>query len=459
MDRLVEVGLEKAAAKLPSEISGGMRKRAGFARALVLDPDIVLFDEPDSGLDPVRTSLLNDVILDMHERHKGTYLVVTHDIRTARKVSDYVGVIWKGKAVHYSEAEAAFNSSGPVRAPVPVGRLRRPPGDGLMGRRIAVPVSACWSSRGRAARGLLRDAGLPGHAVLPNAGNLFVGGSVMRDGYEAGSITDIKVEDGKAVVELSLDDEFAPLHDGATVEVVWKAALGERLLRVEDGPESNAGARRRRDARRRTARAGRAGRRALRARRADPRAGRVAGQPAARHPGPAARRTPTRACEPPGRRCASSVRCCARSNTDGEAIKQIVAQFDETMRIVAERDQSLQQVVTSLAAMTELGREPGGTARRDPGEAARRCCERRAPARSDRVPGTVDADAAAARGAGPGHGAPATGLEEPAPAAAGPAADRRPAATDARRAVAAARHHAWAARGRASRRSPTPTGR
>lgn len=113
MDHLAEVGLERAAAKLPSEISGGMRKRAGFARALILEPDIVLFDEPDSGLDPVRTSLLNDVILEMHDRHKGTYMVVTHDIRTARKVADYVGVIWKGKAVHYSEAEAAFNSPDP----------------------------------------------------------------------------------------------------------------------------------------------------------------------------------------------------------------------------------------------------------------------------------------------------------------------------------------------------------
>lgn len=113
MDRLQEVGLEGAAAKLPSEVSGGMRKRAGFARALILDPDIVMFDEPDSGLDPVRTSLLNDVILDMHQRHKGTYLVVTHDIRTARKVSDYVGVIWKGKAVHYSAADEAFNSDNP----------------------------------------------------------------------------------------------------------------------------------------------------------------------------------------------------------------------------------------------------------------------------------------------------------------------------------------------------------
>ncbi|MCU1679971.1 MAG: transporter ATP-binding protein [Amycolatopsis sp.] len=113
LQRLHEVGLDKALRKYPSEVSGGMRKRAGFARALVMDPDIVLFDEPDSGLDPVRTSLLNDLILEMHSQYKGTYLLVTHDIRTARKVSDYVGLIWKGKVVHYGEAEGAFNSTDP----------------------------------------------------------------------------------------------------------------------------------------------------------------------------------------------------------------------------------------------------------------------------------------------------------------------------------------------------------
>jgi phospholipid/cholesterol/gamma-HCH transport system ATP-binding protein len=59
----------------------------------------------------VRTSLLNDLILDMHAEHKGTYLVVTHDIRTARKISDYVGLIWKGKVVHYSESEEAFDNN------------------------------------------------------------------------------------------------------------------------------------------------------------------------------------------------------------------------------------------------------------------------------------------------------------------------------------------------------------
>ena len=69
--RLTEVGLQGAQDKMPNELSGGMRKRAGFARALVLDPDIVLFDEPDSGLDPVRTALLGEPIQEIHEDMMG----------------------------------------------------------------------------------------------------------------------------------------------------------------------------------------------------------------------------------------------------------------------------------------------------------------------------------------------------------------------------------------------------
>ncbi|WP_020498646.1 ABC transporter ATP-binding protein [Sciscionella marina] len=113
MLRLKEVGLERAALQEPGSLSGGMRKRAGFARALVLNPDIVMFDEPDSGLDPVRTSLLNDLILEMHAEHGGTYILVTHNIPTARKVSDYVAAIWQGRLVHYGPTEAAFASSDP----------------------------------------------------------------------------------------------------------------------------------------------------------------------------------------------------------------------------------------------------------------------------------------------------------------------------------------------------------
>jgi phospholipid/cholesterol/gamma-HCH transport system ATP-binding protein len=110
MSRLQEVGLEDSAGKAPNEISGGMRKRAGFARALVMDPEILLFDEPDSGLDPVRTSLLNDLVLRIHAEQGGTYVLVTHDIHTARKVSDDVGVLHGGRLVHFGPAAEAFDS-------------------------------------------------------------------------------------------------------------------------------------------------------------------------------------------------------------------------------------------------------------------------------------------------------------------------------------------------------------
>lgn len=113
LQRLSEVGLEASLKKYPSEVSGGMRKRAGFARALVLNPDVVLFDEPDSGLDPVRTSLLNDLILDVHAEHGGTYVLVTHNIPTARNVSDYVALVWQGKRIHYGPTEEAFDSDDP----------------------------------------------------------------------------------------------------------------------------------------------------------------------------------------------------------------------------------------------------------------------------------------------------------------------------------------------------------
>ena len=108
--RLKEVGLSGAADKMPNELSGGMRKRAGFARALVLDPDIVLFDEPDSGLDPVRTALLCELIQEVHAENGGAYVVITHDIMSARRVADYIAVLWKGRIVESGPASELFNS-------------------------------------------------------------------------------------------------------------------------------------------------------------------------------------------------------------------------------------------------------------------------------------------------------------------------------------------------------------
>lgn len=110
---LEDVGLTNAAHRMPSELSGGMRKRAGFARALVLEPEIVMFDEPDSGLDPVRTALLCDLIKHMHAEHGGTYIVITHDIASARQIGEYVAVLWKGQIVEAGPAENMFDSANP----------------------------------------------------------------------------------------------------------------------------------------------------------------------------------------------------------------------------------------------------------------------------------------------------------------------------------------------------------
>ncbi|HEY8770373.1 MAG TPA: ATP-binding cassette domain-containing protein [Thermoleophilaceae bacterium] len=108
--RLKEVGLAGAMDKMPNELSGCMRKRAGSARALVLDPDIVLFDEPDSGLDPVRTALLCELIQEVHEENGGAYVVITPDIMSARRVADYIAVLWKGRIVESGPASELFNS-------------------------------------------------------------------------------------------------------------------------------------------------------------------------------------------------------------------------------------------------------------------------------------------------------------------------------------------------------------
>ena len=109
-ERLTDVGLAEAMDDLPSQLSGGMRKRAGFARALVMEPDIVIFDEPDSGLDPVRTALLCDLIQEMHSIHSGTYLVVTHNIASARQIGEYIALLWRGRIVEAGDAERMFSS-------------------------------------------------------------------------------------------------------------------------------------------------------------------------------------------------------------------------------------------------------------------------------------------------------------------------------------------------------------
>ena len=116
---------------MPNELSGGMRKRAGFARALVLDPDIVLFDEPDSGLDPVRTALLCELIQEIHEENGGAYVVITHDIMSAKRVAEYIAVLWKGRIVESGPAEELFDSDNQFVRQFLSGASQGPAGHGV----------------------------------------------------------------------------------------------------------------------------------------------------------------------------------------------------------------------------------------------------------------------------------------------------------------------------------------
>ncbi|MEZ4705079.1 MAG: ABC transporter ATP-binding protein [Bdellovibrionota bacterium] len=111
--KLADVGLKDIEHKLPSELSGGMRKRVGLARALILDPKIVLFDEPTTGLDPITTSNIGDLIRDTHKRYPVTFLIISHDLALTYRVADQVIMFYQGEVVQDGDAEDFKQSSHP----------------------------------------------------------------------------------------------------------------------------------------------------------------------------------------------------------------------------------------------------------------------------------------------------------------------------------------------------------
>lgn len=113
-DSLCHVGLCGIENLMPSELSGGMKKRVALARAICIKPEIILYDEPTTGVDPITADSINEMIRDLHDKIKVTSIVVTHDMKSAYKVADRIAMLYQGKIIAEGTAEEIQNTNHPI---------------------------------------------------------------------------------------------------------------------------------------------------------------------------------------------------------------------------------------------------------------------------------------------------------------------------------------------------------
>ena len=126
IDRLRAVGLVDVENKMPSELSGGMRKRVGLARAMALRPQIVLFDEPTTGLDPIMTEAINRLIIDTQKNFNLTCVVISHDIDSIFKIGHRIAMLHQGKIIEYGTPEEVRASTNPAVVQFLAGSIEGP---------------------------------------------------------------------------------------------------------------------------------------------------------------------------------------------------------------------------------------------------------------------------------------------------------------------------------------------
>src|SRR3990172_4122969 len=108
------VGLRGSGDLMPSELSGGMRKRVGLARAIAMEPEILLYDEPTTGLDPIMADVINNLIIAMKQRLKVTAVAITHDMVSAYKIGDRLAMLFEGVILDVGTPDEIRNTSNPV---------------------------------------------------------------------------------------------------------------------------------------------------------------------------------------------------------------------------------------------------------------------------------------------------------------------------------------------------------
>jgi len=113
-EKLSHVGLKDVEDKMPSELSGGMKKRVGLARAIAMDAAIILYDEPTTGLDPITADSINDLIVDLKKKLGVTSVAITHDMHSAYKISDRIAMLYKGEILEVGTPDQIRNSPSPI---------------------------------------------------------------------------------------------------------------------------------------------------------------------------------------------------------------------------------------------------------------------------------------------------------------------------------------------------------
>ena len=125
-EKLSMLGLRDIQRLMPAELSGGMKKRVGLARAIASEPDILLYDEPTTGLDPIMADVINDLIISLRESIGVTSITITHDMASAYKIADFIAMLYKGKIIEVGTPEQIRTTSNPVVAQFVQGRAHGP---------------------------------------------------------------------------------------------------------------------------------------------------------------------------------------------------------------------------------------------------------------------------------------------------------------------------------------------
>jgi phospholipid/cholesterol/gamma-HCH transport system ATP-binding protein len=237
-EKLEQVGLSDMGHKNPAEISGGMRKRVAIARALVTEPEIVFFDEPTTGLDPILVNTIHHLIVELHRKFRFTAVMVSHEIPEIFEIADRVAMLHEGVIVEVGPPEAVRASTNPIVQQFirgDVERMKRSALDLSVGIFVLIGLLALgWLSVKLGRVDLLGSRGYVISADFPSVGGLKAGSTIEIAGVEIGRVDKILLQDYQARVVMVIQPGIK-LQDDSIASIKTKGLIGERYVRISPG--------------------------------------------------------------------------------------------------------------------------------------------------------------------------------------------------------------------------------